>query len=177
MPARFGACFISMSHDHTAIIPLRRGNNAGLHQPHRFHQQTHGSPPTTRFGRGRHSRPRPNLPAGGGVGLGGNRRAGLLERSPTEFLFRGTLRKPGARHGTIGCGTGLPHETAACPAKVGTAFPKRTRSNKRLERDDASKRNHPALGLTNARQYSPNGRGWASSPGERGNRTLSCRDV
>jgi hypothetical protein len=42
--------------------------------------------------------------------------------------------------------------------------------------DDESKRNHPVLGLTNARQHSPNGRGWAPS-GKRGNWTLSRRDV
>jgi hypothetical protein len=46
MPALFGACFISMSHDHTAIIPPRPGNNAGLHQPHRFHQQRRSSSTT-----------------------------------------------------------------------------------------------------------------------------------
>ena len=131
MPVRFHACFIGKSHNHTAIIPPRPGNNAGLHQPHRFHQQHTG----------RHQqqtiRARPTLttapePTGRrGVGLGGNRRAGLLERSPAEYRFPAAAEKVRNPTERMRARRDCPRE-GACPAKVGTGFANRTRSNRRL---------------------------------------------
>jgi hypothetical protein len=130
MPVRFHACFIGKSHNHTAIIPPRPGNNAGLHQPHRFHQQ-HKSRHQQQTIRARPTLTTAPEPTGRrGVGLGGT--AGPVcwkglppnigSLPPAEKVGNPTERMRGRRD--------CPRE-GACPAKVGTGFANRARSNRR----------------------------------------------
>jgi Anti-sigma factor NepR len=158
----FRACFISMSHDYTAIIPPRPGNNAGLHQPHRFHQQHTG----------RHQqqtiRARPTLttapePTGRrGVGLGGEppgQSVGKFSRRISVPCRRGKSREP---DGTNARQAGLP-QGGSVSRKSGNRF---CEQDTLKQKADDSKKNHPAQGAMmpgNSHQMAGDGRRPASS--------------